>query len=66
MPIVAKTPTGQMTASVTSETKLADFVKSLQERGIEMPKKYAIQVGAKQVVSFSKLTSKDILQIVAK
>jgi hypothetical protein len=66
MPIVAKTPTGQMTASVTSETKLADFVKSLQERGVEIPKKYAIQVGAKQVVSFSKLTSKDILQIVAK
>ena len=59
-------PAVQITASVTSNMTIQQFLQGLTERGIELPKKYAVQVGARLLVSFKNLTSKDVIQIVSK
>lgn len=59
-------PVVQITASVTSNMTIQQFLQGLTERGIELPKKYAVQVGTRLLVSFKNLTSKDIIQIVSK
>lgn len=59
-------PAIQITASVTSNMTIQQFLQGLTERGIELPKKYAVQVGTRLLVSFKNLTSKDIIQIVSK
>lgn len=56
----------QIAASVTSNMTVQQFIQGLTDRGIELPKKYAVQVGARLLVSFKNLTSKDVIQIVSK